>query len=183
LWFPALIETLIAISIVYLALENIVGKLALQRRRIVAFATGLVLGFSYSFALTRTLQFTGSYELDSVLSFNLGIELCQLLALALLVLGVDVLFRRVVDERMGTILVSGLVLLTAWPAMLDRGGRLWQYQFAWPTLTAASEASAMRVLMVILILACFVWLVFGVLGSWLKRHPGDSSAEVPQHRQ
>ena len=183
LWFPALIETLIAISIVYLALEDIVGKFTLQRRRIAAFATGLVLGFSYSFALTRTLQFTGSHELDSVLSFNVGIELCQLLALALLALAIEVLFRRVVDERMGTILVSGLVLLTAWPAMLDRGGRLWQYQFVWPTLTAASEASAMRGMMVILILAFFVWLIFGVLGSWLKRHPGDGSAEVPQHRQ
>jgi hypothetical protein len=183
LWFPPLIETLIAISIVYLALENIVGKLALQRRRIVAFATGLVLGFSYSFALMRTLQFTGSHELDSVLSFNVGIELCQLLALALMVLSLEGLFRRVVDERMGTIIVSGLVLLTAWPSMLDRGGRLWQYQFAWPAFTATSETSAMRGMMVILILAFFVWLVFGVLGSWLRRHPADSSAEVPQHRQ
>jgi membrane-bound ClpP family serine protease len=118
-----------------------------------------------------------------VLSFNLGVELCQLLALALLVLGVELLFRRVIDERMGTIVVSGLVLLTAWRSMLDRGERLWQYQFEWPMLTAASEASALRALMVILILAFFVWLIFGVLGSWLKRHPGDSSAEVPQHRQ
>jgi hypothetical protein len=183
LWFPPLIETLIAISIVYLALENLVGKISLQRRRIIAFAVALVLGFSYSFALTRTLQFSGSHQLDSVLSFNLGVELCQLLALAILVLGVDVLFRRVVDERIGTIVVSGLVLLTAWRSMLDRGERLWQYQFEWPTLTAASEASGLRVLMVILILAFFVWLIFGVLGSWLKRHPGDGSAEVPQHRQ
>jgi HupE / UreJ protein len=183
LWFPPLIETLIAISIVYLALENIVGKIALQRRRILAFGVGLVLGFSYAFALTRTLQFAESHELDAVLSFNVGVGLCQLLALAILVLGVELLVRRVVDERTGTIVVSGLVLLTAWRSMLDRGERLWQYQFEWPTLTAASEASALRVLMVILILAFFVWLIFGVLGSWLKRHPGDRSAEVPQQRQ
>src|SRR5271165_5422205 len=48
LWFPPLIETLIAITIVYMALENIVdaalGKLAgaLSRRWIIAFAFGLV---------------------------------------------------------------------------------------------------------------------------------------------
>ena len=183
LWFQPLIETLIAISIVYLALENIVGKSTLQRRRVLAFASGLALGFSYSFALTRTLQFAGSHQIDSVLSFNIGVELCQLIALALMALAADAVFRRVVDERMGTIIVSGLVLLTAWRSMLDHVERLWQYQFAWPTLTAASEASAMRGLMVILILACMVWLVFGVLGSWLKRHPGDGSAGVPQHRQ
>jgi hypothetical protein len=183
LWFPPLIETLIAVSIVYLALENIMGKTDLQRRRILAFVSGLALGFSYSFALTHTLQFSGSHQLDSVLSFNLGVELCQLVALAFIVLAIDVLFRRVVEERMGTIIVSGLVLLTAWRSMLDRGERLWQYQFEWPTLTAASEASALRGLMVILILGFFVWLVFGVLGSWLKRHPGDSSAEIPQHRE
>ena len=83
---------------------------------------------------------------------------------------------------MGAIIISGLVLLTAWRSMLDRGERLWQYQFTWPTLTAASEAAAMRAMMVILILVFLVWLIFGVLGSWLKRHPGGASEEIPQHR-
>jgi HupE / UreJ protein len=183
LWFPPLIETLLAISIVYLALENIVGKFKLQRRRIVAFGFALVLGYSYSFALARTLQFSGEHKLDAVLSFNAGIELCQLLALALMVLALEVLFRRVVDERMGTMIVSGLVLLTAWRSMLDRAEHLWEYQFIWPTLTTASEAGAMRALMVILILAFLVWLVFEAVGSWLKRRPSDRSTQVPQHRQ
>jgi hypothetical protein len=182
LWFPPLIETLIGISIVYLALENIIGKFTLQRRRALAFGTGLALGFSYSFALTHTLQFTGSHELAAVLSFNVGIALCQLLAFALMVIALRALFRRVIDERTGTVIVSGLVLLTAWPSMLTRLERLWQYQFEWPTLTAGSEASAMRGLMLILILAFLVWLAFGALGSWLKRHPGDTSTHLPQQR-
>src|SRR4029077_19929509 len=37
LWFPPLIETLIAISIVYMALENIVGGSTVQRRWMIAF--------------------------------------------------------------------------------------------------------------------------------------------------
>ena len=42
LWFPPLIETLIAISIVYMALENIAGVSNAQRRWMIAFAFGLV---------------------------------------------------------------------------------------------------------------------------------------------
>ena len=182
LWFPPMIETLLAMAIVYLALENIVGKTTLQRRRALAFGFGLVLGFRYSFALIQTLQFAGSHQLDSVLSFNVGVEATQLLVLALLVMALQVLFRRVVAERMGTIIVSGLVIQTAWRSMLDRAERLRKYQFEWPALTAASEASALRWLMVIIILACLVWLVFGMLDSWLKHHLGDDPARVPQHR-
>src|SRR5439155_20766602 len=50
LWFPPLIETLIAASIVYMALENIVSP-QLRRRWIITFAFGLVHGFGFSFAL------------------------------------------------------------------------------------------------------------------------------------
>ena len=53
LWFPPLIETLIAMSIVYMALENIVGARASQRRWMITFAFGLVHGFGFSFALRR----------------------------------------------------------------------------------------------------------------------------------
>ena len=50
LWFPPLIETLIAISILYMAFENIVGA-KLQRRWLVTFGFGLVHGFGFSFLL------------------------------------------------------------------------------------------------------------------------------------
>src|SRR5262245_58415340 len=74
LWFPPLIETLIAISIVYMALENIVGsggerrlqlslRPNLQYRWMIAFGFGLVHGFGFSFALRETLQFAGSHLL------------------------------------------------------------------------------------------------------------------------
>jgi hypothetical protein len=72
LWFPPLVETLIAVSILYMALENIVfatagtpgsggaligrppgqgglGGLALKRRWLVTFGFGLVHGFGFSF--------------------------------------------------------------------------------------------------------------------------------------
>ena len=171
LWFPPLIETLIAISIVYMALENIVGGATVERRWILAFGFGLVHGFGFSFALRQTLQFAGSHLLTSLLSFNVGVELGQLLVLALMIPVLDLLFRYVVKERMGTIILSALVAHTGWHWMLDRWDRLRQFRFQWPELTAALLASAMRWMMAAVILAGLVWLVSAILKARTKRLP------------
>src|SRR6202140_2209370 len=163
LWFPPLIETLIAMSIVYMALENIVGGATVQRRWMITFAFGLVHGFGFSFALRQTMQFAGSHLLASLLSFNVGVELGQLLVLAVMIPALDLLFRRVVAERMGTIILSALVAHTAWHWMMDLFQVLRQYQIRWPALEAAPLAKALRLLMLIVIAAGLVWLVFGFL--------------------
>ncbi|MEK6285001.1 MAG: HupE/UreJ family protein [Acidobacteriota bacterium] len=156
LWFPPLIETLIAVSIIYMALENIVGS-KVQRRWMIALGFGLVHGFGFSFALRQMLQFSGSHLLTSLLSFNVGVELGQLLVLALLIPALELLFRFVVAERIGTIILSALVAHTGWHWMIERGERL--RQFAWPAMNAALLATAMRWLIVILIFAGFIWLI------------------------
>jgi hypothetical protein len=120
LWFPPLIETLIAISIVYMALENIVGTTSIHRRWIITFGFGLVHGFGFSFALHETLQFAGSHLVTSLLAFNVGVELGQILVLLILVPLLALLFRYVVAERMGTIILSALVAHTGWHWMLER---------------------------------------------------------------
>ncbi len=81
LWFPPLIETLIAISILYMAFENIAGA-NLQRRWIVTFAFGLIHGFGFSFLLRERLQFAGDHLLASLLAFNVGVEIGQLVGAA-----------------------------------------------------------------------------------------------------
>jgi len=159
LWFPPLIETLIAVSIIYMALENIVGS-NVQRRWIIALGFGLVHGFGFSFALRQTMQFAGSHLLTSLLSFNVGVELGQLLVLVLLIPLLEALFRFVIAERIGTIILSALVAHTGWHWMLERWDRL--RQFGWPAISAAHVATAMRWMMVIVILAGAVW-VFGLL--------------------
>ena len=156
LWFPPLVETLIAVSIVYMALENIVGS-NLRRRWLIACAFGLVHGFGFSFALRETLQFAGSHLLTALLSFNLGVELGQLLVLVLLVPLLDFAFRHILPERISIIIISALVAHTGWHWMLERGERL--SQFPWPAPDAATLASAMRWLMGALILAALVWLL------------------------
>jgi hypothetical protein len=157
LWFPPLIETLIATSIVYMALENIVGS-NVGRRWIITFGFGLVHGFGFSYALKQTLQFAGSYLLTSLLSFNLGVELGQLAALVVLIPALDLLFRRVVDERMGTIILSAIIAHTGWHWMIDRGEVLRQFEFQWPTMDAIFLLSLVRWLMVMVTLAAVLWL-------------------------
>lgn len=128
LWFPPLIETGIAASIVYMALENIVGGVGVNRRWVITFAFGLVHGFGFSFALHETLQFAGSHLVTSLLAFNVGVELGQIAVLLVLMPALALLFRRVVAERMGTIVLSALVAHTGWHWMMERGeefGKFW----------------------------------------------------------
>ncbi len=167
LWFPPLIETLIAISIVYMALENIAGGAGLQKRWMMAFGFGLVHGFGFSFALRQTMQFAGSHLLTSLLSFNVGVELGQLLVLALLVPLLELFFRFAVAERTGTIILSALVAHTAWHWMTERAGRLSEYRFAWPLLSADTLAPILHWLMLMALAAVLIWLLRTLgLRSW-----------------
>ncbi|MAG70956.1 MAG: hypothetical protein CL471_11800 [Acidobacteria bacterium] len=130
-WFPPLVETIIALSIVYMAVENIVG-VKLQRRWLITFGFGLVHGFGFSFALRETLQFAGSHLLMSLLSFNLGVELGQLAVLAVLVPALTLTFRHVVPETIGAVLLSALVAHTGWHWMTERGAELALHEFRLP---------------------------------------------------
>lgn len=177
LWFPPLIETLIAMSIVYMALENIVGGSTVNRRWIITFGFGLVHGFGFSFALRQSLQFAGSHLLTSLLSFNVGVELGQLLVLVLLIPILDVLFRFVVAERMGTIILSALVAHTGWHWMTERWEILRQFRFQWPALNAALLASVLFWLMLLAICAGVIWLVSAVLRHREERRIESKAAD------
>jgi hypothetical protein len=156
LWFEPLIEMLIAISIVYMALENMVVEQP-KRRWIIAFCFGLVHGFGFSFILRNTLQFAGSHVLTSLLSFNVGVEIGQLFVLVLFVPALNLLFRYVVPRRLGTIILSALVAHQAWHWMEDRFDAL--RQFPWPTITEGGLMSALGWLTVMVALAAVMWLV------------------------
>jgi len=125
----------------------------------ITFGFGLVHGFGFSFALRQTLQFAGSYLLTSLLSFNLGVELGQILVLIVLIPALQFLFRRVVAERLGTIILSALVAHTAWHWMVERFEVLRQFQFAWPTLTAAFLLTVVRWLIITVLVAGSIWAI------------------------
>ena len=128
LWFPPLIEMLIALSIVYMALENVIRN-NFQQRWPIAFAFGLVHGFGFSFALSETLQFAGQHLITSLLSFNLGVEIGQVLMIIIAVPILNYVFNSVISEKLGILVFSILLAHTAWHWMLDRYAVLSAYQF------------------------------------------------------
>lgn len=84
-----LVDTLIGLSVVYKALENMGGLDALGRyrpdTRAAVFAFGLCHGFGLATSL-QELDLSPDGLLANLLSFNLGVEIGQLLALTVLLL-------------------------------------------------------------------------------------------------
>ena len=167
LWFPPLIEVLIALSIVYMALENIVGA-RLERRWLIAFGFGLVHGFGFSFALRESMQFAGRHLATSLVAFNVGVELGQLFVLAFAVPILAWAFKYMVSERMGTIILSAFVAHTAWHWMLDRGAQLRQYSFQVPAFDTAFLIGTLRGLMLLLVVAGAGWAMFELYGRLIR---------------
>ena len=64
-WFPPFVEAAIAASIVYMALENIMG-VDLKRRVLITGLFGLVHGFGFSYGLQENFQYAGTHLLVSL---------------------------------------------------------------------------------------------------------------------
>jgi hypothetical protein len=173
LWFPPLIETLIALSIVYMALENVLAP-RFDHRWVIAFVFGLVHGFGFSFALRESLQFAGTHLVSSLLAFNIGIELGQILVLALLIPPLNFVFRHARSERVGTIVLSAVVAHTAWHWMINRGNELRQFRFEWPRLDAALAARATEWLLLMIVAGGALWLCSAAIAR-LNRPPANLS--------
>lgn len=173
-WFPPLIEMLIAVSIVYMALENIV-VLQPQHRWVITFFFGLVHGFGFSWVLRDTLQFAGSHVLLSLLSFNVGVELGQLFMLALFVPALNLLFRHVVGYRVGSIILSAIVAHQAWHWMEDRWDAL--SQFPMPSITPEGIISTIPWLIALVVMAAALWVVSLIAKRW----GGVTAPEIPNH--
>jgi len=155
-----------------MAFENIVGTNATHRRWIIAFCFGLVHGFGFSFALRQTLQLAGTHLLASLLAFNVGVELGQILVLALIRPALYSIFRFAGAERVGTFLLSALVAHTGWHWTIERGERLRQYSFGWTDLNASALAGiGWSLLFLVVLLGSIRLLVNSV------RRPARSTAQ------
>ncbi|MXY48517.1 MAG: HupE/UreJ family protein [Gemmatimonadetes bacterium] len=153
LWFVPLVETVIAASIVYMALENIVSP-GLRRRWMAVFGFGLVHGFGFAYALRDMLPFGGDHLVVSLLAFNVGVEIGQLLVILVCVPVLRMLFRYLPGEqtgqseqtggtgqseqtggtgwsgqprRIGAVILSVLAGHTAWHWLVERGAVLWEF--------------------------------------------------------
>ena len=151
---------LIALSIVYVALENILGA-RLQRRWVITFVFGLVHGFGFAFMLHESLQFAGSHFSVSLVSFNVGIELGHLSMLTVMVPVLWLVFRYLSAERVGIIVLSALIAHSSWHWLMERLTTLREFQFQLPAFDVLLLANAMRWLMLVIVLAGVIWLLHG----------------------
>ena len=175
-WFPPLVESLIAVSIVYMALENILAKPErLNKRWLLAFGFGLIHGFGFSFALRESLQFAGSHLVTSLAAFNIGVELGQLLVLALALPVLMLVVRRSASERAVVIVASALVAHSGWHWMTERLAVLGEYRVSVPALDSVFFLGVLRALLLLAVAGAVAWLMSGVV----KRLAGEPNTAAP----
>lgn len=150
LWFPPLVEAAIALSIIWLTVENVLLSPArLEMRWRTAFAFGLIHGFGFSFALREQLQFAGGDLLVALGAFNLGVEAGQLAVVALSVVVLEAVRRRLPEERQHLLIWVGsaFVAHTAyhWAAERVAAFRAHDLALAWPSLDAAFALHSVEV--------------------------------------
>ena len=133
-WFGPFVEMMIAISIVYMAIENVLG-VSVTRRALLAIGFGLVHGFAFSQGLQEQLQFAGAHLITALFAFNIGIEIGQLLALAVMLPLLMLVLRHVLTGRVGSIILALLIGHVAWHWMVDRWDALGR--MPWPSLGVA----------------------------------------------
>lgn len=156
LWFVPMVEMLVAASIVFMALENIVLP-GLERRWLIAYGFGLIHGFAFSFALSSTLQLAGDHLGISLLAFNLGIEAAQLLVLVAALVVLRLVLARL-PEKPTLIVLSALIAHSGWHWLTDRFAVLQQYSISLPPPGPEALALAGRWLMLVLVAVFVVWL-------------------------
>jgi hypothetical protein len=177
-WFAPLIEALIALSVLYMACENIFGVQIAARWKVV-FCFGLIHGFGFSFILADRMQFAGNHLVSSLLAFNVGVELGQVAVLvvatpllALLLRGV----RRIAHgEQIAVILLSAFAAHSAWHWLVERGESLAQFSWQRPTLDAAFLAATLRWLMLLLACAALLWALHELIARFTGKIKNASS--------
>ena len=102
----SIVEPLIALSIAFVAIENLLG--APRRRYLVVFAFGLLHGLGFAGSLKITDDFSWNL-VASLLSFNIGIEAGQVL----LLLVIFPILLRVRRSRFSAPVVRGATIVVA----------------------------------------------------------------------
>jgi hypothetical protein len=104
----AIVKPLIAVSIIWVALENIVAEGRLWRRLAVTFVFGLVHGLGFADALSP-LNLVGWSLVCVLAGFNLGVELGQAIAIGMVlpvILGIGRLPRAALVDRYVSLAVA-----------------------------------------------------------------------------
>ena len=114
---PAVIEPLIALSIAYIALENLLTKQHLKRKTIVVFFFGLLHGLGFA-EMLKSFSMTKDNFLITLLGFNIGVEIAQI-CIILAVVAILFVLRKIKFSRLAVVVTSVAIGLT---------GLYWTYE-------------------------------------------------------
>jgi hydrogenase/urease accessory protein HupE len=106
---PSVVEPLIALSIVYVAVENICTSKLHAWRPLVVFCFGLLHGMGFAGVL-RQIGLPRSEFVPALLSFNLGVELGQLTVILAAFLAAGLPFRRKPWYRQRVVIPGSLLI-------------------------------------------------------------------------
>ena len=81
---------------------------------------------------------------------------------------INFLFRHVVAERMGTILISAVLAHSGWHWMSDRASELVVYRFEWPAMNYVFFASLIRWVMLLIIIGAILGVLVQTYDRFLK---------------
>ena len=177
-WFAPTIGALVAFSLVYVSIENGVGRVVLahfrylQHRWVVALVFGLFHGLGFAIALQETLQFAGSHPVAALVAYNLGLELGTLIILAIVFPAANLIFSSAAAERAGIIVSSILIGHAGWHWMTERLAiaRL----SSWPVMDVNLLLTVVRWLLALTVVGGIAWFIAG-----LFKHKPDAP-DVPE---
>lgn len=113
-----IVEPAIALSIIYVAAENLFRERAISHRSGVAFLFGLVHGIGFGAALLE-LEVPAAARIGMLVSFNVGVEAGQALVLSALVPALAWL-QRWLGSRRAVAALSAVVLVAGLAFLVDR---------------------------------------------------------------
>ena len=178
-WFVPTIGALIALSLVYVSLENAftspttgLRAAILRHRWMIALGFGLFHGLGFAIALQESLQFAGSHPIAALVGYNVGLELGTLIILAIFVPAANLLLAQASMERAAVIVSSVLVGHAGWHWMTERLAIA--ELSSWPAMDVNLMLTIVRWLLALTVVGGLLWFLAGLL----KRKP-----EVPEVRE
>lgn len=171
-WFPPLVETAIAATILWMAIELALAR-GSSRRWAVAFAFGTIHGLGFAFGLRESLQFAGDNLAAALIAFNVGVEIGQIAALAVMV-PLASLALGTPPRRLAVLVAAALIGHAAWHWLIERGAEL--AKFPPPALDTEFVVMLLEAATAIVALAGLVWAFETFVTRRWSRPPNNDPA-------
>jgi hypothetical protein len=124
-WLETVFSSSLAAAVVLLAIGNLAAP-SLRRRLLITAVIGGLGGYALGHVLADALRFAATQAAVSILSFNVGIALGEIVTLGLAVAALRLLFAGLLGPPFGVVVLSVVLGHIGWHWMLDGGPRLGQ---------------------------------------------------------